>query len=348
VIGGLILALADGGDGGVPRDIDILTAPGLTHLRDRWWDAAFNEFIDDTLQPGEGDRVLEVGCGSGLGELMLALLEPGRVRYVGIDRRRDRLRQARQAAGDRGLSLGLAAAEAAALPFRAGAFASALCVGVLQHAGDPAALVRELARVTQAHGRVLIVEPDNAARSWYSALPGGMQAFALSQEFFRARATAAADAAASVPALPAGSASTVAGETVRAAADVAGPSPDLAIGVHVPDLCRAGGIDPIAVHVFPVSATRLGAPVPTVWQARREAIARLIAEVPASQATVRSIGEDWLRALEQYAADSAQAGPAFLEIQHTMLVATVGHVRESATPPVPTPIQTSTGMPSGA
>jgi SAM-dependent methyltransferase len=294
----------------VPRDIDILTAPGLKHLRDRWWDAAFNDYIHDTLQPQSGDQVLEVGCGSGLAELTLGLLEPGRVRYVGIDRQRARVQQANRAARDRGLSLGLAAAEAGALPFRDGAFASALCVGVLQHAGDPGAIVRDLARVTQTHGRVLLVEPDNAARYWYSALPSGMQAFALSQEFLRTQFAAMAAAGTDAPGAPG--------------------APDLAIGPHVADLCRANGIDPIAVHVFPVSSTRLGAPVPTVWQARREAIARLVAEVPQPQAAIRSIGEAWLRALEQYAADSAQAGPAFLEIQHTMLVATVGQVRARA------------------
>src|SRR5689334_16856845 len=78
---------------GVARDIDILTAPGLKHLRDRWWDAAFDEFVHDTLQPRPGQRVLEVGAGAGLTEVTLGLLAPGDVRYVGIDRRLDRVRQ---------------------------------------------------------------------------------------------------------------------------------------------------------------------------------------------------------------------------------------------------------------
>jgi hypothetical protein len=48
----------------------------------------------------------------------------------------------------------------------------------------------------------------------------------------------------------------------------------------------------------------------------------------ATGAQARTIGEAWLRALDAYAAESAAAGPAFLEMQHTMLVATVGQVRE--------------------
>jgi SAM-dependent methyltransferase len=287
----------------VARDIDILTAPGLKHLRDRWWDGAFDAFVTDTLQPRAGDWVLEVGAGTGLTDVTLGLLTPGDVRYVGIDRRRDRLRQAHRAACDRGLSLALAAAQAAALPFADRVFASALCVGVLQYATDPAALVRELARVTRTTGRVLIVEPDNTARYWFSSLASGMKAFALSQAFHRA---------ASEP-----------------AAASAGVGVDAAVGPHVADLCRAQGIDPIAVEIFPVSHTRLGAPVPTVWQARREEIARLVAE--SSRAETRATGEAWLRAVEEYAEDSARAGPAFLEIQHTMLVATVGQVGQVKT-----------------
>lgn len=274
------------------RDIDILTAPGLKHLRDRWWDGAFDAFVTDTLQPRAGDWVLEVGAGTGLTDVTLGLLTPGAVRYVGIDRRRDRLRQAHRAARDRGLSVALAAAQAAALPFGDRVFASALCVGVLQYATDPAALIRELARVTRTAGRVLIVEPDNTARYWFSSLPSGMRAFALSQEFHRAVSV--------------------------------GVGVDAAVGPHVADLCRAQGIDPIAVEIFPVSGTRLGAPVPTVWQARREEIARLVAESPGPE--TRAMGEAWLRAVEDYAEDSARAGPAFLEIQHTMLVATVGQI----------------------
>jgi SAM-dependent methyltransferase len=280
----------------VARDIDILTAPGLKHLRDRWWDAAFDEFVRDTLQPRPGHRVLEVGAGAGLTGVTLGLLAPGHVHYVGIDRRLDRLRQAHRAAHDRGLTLTLAAAQAASLPFRDSVFTSALCVGVLQYAAAPETIVRELTRVTAAPGRVLIVEPDNRVRSWYSSLPSGMRAFELSQRFHR-----------------------------LVAQRDHGAIPDAAIGPRVAAMCRDHGIDPIAVHVFPVSDSRLGAPVPTVWQTRRSDIARLRAD--ATDAEAKAVGDEWLQALETYAAESTAAGPAFLEIQHTLLVATVGQVR---------------------
>jgi SAM-dependent methyltransferase len=280
----------------VARDIDILTAPVLKHLRDRWWDPAFTEFVRDTLHPRPGDRILELGCGSGVAELTLSLLGPGGVRYVGIDRRRDRLRQARSAARDRALALGLAAADAAELPFADGVFASAFGVGLLQYAIDPQPPLRELARVTRADGRILLVEPDNAARYWYSSLASGMRAFELSREFFRASSGS-------------------------------GSGPDASLGPRLAALCRENGIEPIVVHVFPVTTTRLGAPVPSVWEARRQTIARLVADADARDPALEALGAEWLRAVEGYAEDAALAGPAFLEIQHTMLFATVGHVR---------------------
>jgi hypothetical protein len=39
---------------------------------------------------------------------------------------------------------------------------------------------------------------------------------------------------------------------------------------------------------------------------------------------VRALGREYLEALTAYAADAASAGAAFVEIQNTMLFATVG------------------------
>lgn len=277
------------------RDIDMLTSLTLKHLRDRWWDAAFVEFVRETLQPRPGDRILEVGCGAGMTELMLGLMEPGGVRYCGIDLRVDRLRHARAAARDHALSLDLAHATASALPFADASFSSVFVVGVLQHLADPADAVRELARVTKPGGRVLIAEPDNAERYWFSSIESGMRAFDASEWFFEALERDA------------------------------GISVERGLGPHVPAMCRASGIEPIAMHLFPVSVTRIGAPVSTVWRARREVIEKAMAHAKTDE--TRRAGEELRVALEQYAEDGSAAGPSFLEVQNTMLFATTGHRR---------------------
>ena len=76
------------------------------------------------------------------------------------------------------------------LPFGDGLFDSTYCVAVLQHIRDVGGAVAELARVTRVGGRLLIVEPDNAARYWFSSLASGMEAFAMGQRFFTALALA--------------------------------------------------------------------------------------------------------------------------------------------------------------
>ena len=42
--------------------IDALTSPTLKHLRARWWNDDFTEFLAETLRPRPGNRILDVGC----------------------------------------------------------------------------------------------------------------------------------------------------------------------------------------------------------------------------------------------------------------------------------------------
>jgi SAM-dependent methyltransferase len=284
----------------MPRDIDALTSFTLKHLRDRWWDASFTAFLQEALLPQAGERVLDVGCGAGTAELILSALQPGGVHFVGIDLARERLRDARQAMGEQGVAAELAAADAARLPFAADAFDAAFAVAVLQHVAKPQAVIDDLRRVLRVGGRLVLAEPDNAARYWFSEPASGHEAFALATEFHSLIEEAAREDA------------------------------DPSIGPRVPRLLRSAGFEIAAVHLVPVSLTRVGAPVPRVWDERREAIAAAVAAARGTAA--EDAGRALVRAFDRYAKEADAAGPGFLEVQNTMLVVTIAQRGPQAPP----------------
>jgi SAM-dependent methyltransferase len=271
--------------------IDGFKSATLKHLREGWWTDEFSEFLSETLRPRPGNRILDVGCGEGLAEVSLGRLHISQIRLVGIDLAVSKVISALQETKSHNQRVAFAAADACHLPFRDGAFDSLYCVAVLQHIADAGAAVAECARVTAQHGRIVAVEPDNAARYLFSSVPAGVKAFELSREFFAAAAEARRE------------------RTLDQ------------IGPKLPTMFGANGVDPIDVRLFPVSHTRLRPPTPEEWAERRDAIQRVIERVTTKD--VRELGRELLHALGTYETDAARA-VAFVEIQHTMLFATVG------------------------
>ena len=171
------------------REIDALTSSTLRHLRDRWWNDAFTAFLEETLRPRPGKRILDVGCGTGTGEVSLSRLRVSQMQLYGVDLVLQRLRQAIEATKGANARASYAAADASRLPFRTGVFDSTYCVAVLQHIRDLGLALGEIARVTKPNGRILVVEPDNQGIYWFSSLPSGLAAFEIGRRFFaRARA----------------------------------------------------------------------------------------------------------------------------------------------------------------
>jgi hypothetical protein len=136
------------------------------------------------------------------------------------------------------------------------------------------------------------VEPDNSARYTYSATAAGRRAFEVSAQFFSALASAR-------------------GEVM-----------DAAVGPKLPALFASCGIEPIEVRLFPVAQSQLGVPGDDVWTRRRGVAEQLVDQAPSNE--VRVLGREYLDALDAYARETAKAGSSFVEIQHTMLFATVG------------------------
>jgi len=101
-----------------------------------------------------GNRVLDVGCGTG--NLAFALAENPRVRSVdAIDFSPEYIDYARQRA--RGSRPSFQVGDACALPFPDGSFDHSLSMLVIQFIPEPERAVREMTRVTRAGGTVAAV-----------------------------------------------------------------------------------------------------------------------------------------------------------------------------------------------
>lgn len=273
-------------------EIDALTSPTLKHVRELWWDEAFTEFLAETLRPRPGNRILDIGCGEGLAEVSIGRLQVSQVRLVGVDLVPSKAAQARRETASHNQRVSFAAGDAVSLPFRDDAFDATFCVAVLQHVADVAVAVREAARVTAPGGRLVIVEPDNAARYTYSSTPAGTRAFLASIRFF------------------------------AALADARKEGTDPSVGPRIPSLLSDGGVEPIDVRMFPVSRVQLGAPADETWTRRRAGIDKAMTSRPTD--VVRRTGAEYLDAIDAYRAEALEADTTFVEIQNTMLFATVG------------------------
>jgi SAM-dependent methyltransferase len=282
------------------RTLDALTSATLKHVRDEWWDDAFTSFLVERLRPRAGNRILDVGCGTGSVELRLSRLRVPQITLVGIDRLVERAIVAERTTDGHNLRASFGAADACHLPFADATFDSTFCVAVLQHIADVGEALREFARVTRPGGRILAVEPDNAARYWYSSAPAGMDAFAEGRKFFAALA--------------------------RSRGDFLEPR----VGPRLTTLFAEAGIEPLEVQLFPASTSRLGRPGAEAWRRRRAAIQQQIA---GGDEGVRQAGSDYLQALDAYAEATRGASSGFVELQSTLLFAVVGQrATESALP----------------
>jgi ubiquinone/menaquinone biosynthesis C-methylase UbiE len=276
--------------------VDALTSATLKNLREQWWNEDFSTFLQETLRPRPGNRILDVGCGEGTAEMSLGRLRISQLSLVAIDRNIDRVRHTAADARSHNYRVSLAAADAGWLPFRDGVFDATFCVAVLQHVNNVSRAVGELARVTRPGGRVLTVEPDNSARYWYSSSPAGERAFSLASRFF------------------------------SAVSDARGDSTDPAVGPRLSALFTEHGIEPVSVQLFPVSVALIGQPLDSVWAARRQAVRRALERVEGDG--VAALGREYLETLEEYERDAQRGGAHFVEIQNTMLFATVGQREE--------------------
>ncbi|BCB81041.1 demethylmenaquinone methyltransferase [Phytohabitans flavus] len=131
---------------GVARRYD-LTNTVLSFGRDRGWRRATREALD--LAPGQ--RVLDVGAGTGTSTQELAA---SGAYAVGLDLSIGMLQAGRRARP----GVPLLAGDALRLPFPDAAFDAVTISFALRNVVEPAAALRELARVTRPGGRLVVCE----------------------------------------------------------------------------------------------------------------------------------------------------------------------------------------------
>ncbi|MDX6589717.1 MAG: demethylmenaquinone methyltransferase / 2-methoxy-6-polyprenyl,4-benzoquinol methylase [Solirubrobacterales bacterium] len=139
---------------GLPARYDELAAAFSLFQDPRWRRAAV-----EAVAAGPEDRVLDVACGTGM--ISRALVDRWGCRVVGLDQSASMLGRARaKLAADPRLAerVTLVEGEAESLPFGDREFDHLTFTYLLRYVDDPAATLRELARVVRPGGRVSSLE----------------------------------------------------------------------------------------------------------------------------------------------------------------------------------------------
>ena len=110
--------------------------------------------------PGEGRRLLEVGCGAGS---LLGPLRRAGFRYVAVDRSREMTLRCAARAQELQVEGGVVRADGGSLPFPSGSFDLVVAVGLLEYLPDYEIFLSEAARVLDRNGRLLLTVPSAVA-----------------------------------------------------------------------------------------------------------------------------------------------------------------------------------------
>ncbi len=121
---------------------------------------ALNRRVLDALALRRGERVIEIGCGTGDDTIAMARRVGRNGRAVGVDLSQPMIDEAQRRATAAGVAVEFVAGDAHRLDYPDGTFDAACASRVFMHLADPAGALHELVRVVRPGGRLVVSEPD--------------------------------------------------------------------------------------------------------------------------------------------------------------------------------------------
>ena len=165
---------SDGVRGADMANVDGSTDPAaLARYLDAFTEQTLEMKIDSYSMLGinGGNRVLDVGCGTGDDVRRMAGIVGAFGRAVGIDLSDAMIEQARQRAEGTDLPVEFVQGSAYELPFPDDSFDACRCERVVQHLDEPLRAVLEMVRVVRPGGRVLLIDTDFGAEMVDTSYP---------------------------------------------------------------------------------------------------------------------------------------------------------------------------------
>ncbi|CAN5507103.1 MAG: methyltransferase domain-containing protein [Nocardioidaceae bacterium] len=125
----------------------------------------------ELLKPARGQRLLDVGCGTGEDTRTLAAHVGPTGSVIGVDPSETMLEEARRRTGHRNMQVEFRRGDATDLALDDGSVDGCRCERVFQHLPEPERAMAELVRVTRPGGRIVVIDTDWGLHAVHGADP---------------------------------------------------------------------------------------------------------------------------------------------------------------------------------